>query len=406
MKKTLYFRVFILLALFLTAAFPVLYAGENITMAVFDFKANGVSVSLARSVTELFLVNLVEADEIRVVERNDIEKIMNEHELMLSGFTEESDAIEAGKLLSANKVLIGSVNKFGERLLLTARVVDVEQGYTQHAEKAELDSEEDLIYEVNRISKRVVARVTHRTEPEPEKEKEYAVALENPSSLSEAIIAMVTSALSSINEEMDWGNEEDREDGEATFRRSETGEETLFGPARARDDDSGNSLPYLDAAYAGFDIGYYFSPLYFSSFDLGVEPAFLLGGYGNVVFRGGFKVGGGGYAMVPFRSAGADTLLFCFGGPLFGWEFGSDDFQVSLDVLFGPGRYSIMNDYFVELMNEWYFAAFPKIRFSFRLIDWVHMNIHAGYLYTNSRQYGVNSFVVGVGFQSGWWNRK
>ncbi|MBN2323351.1 MAG: hypothetical protein JXQ30_06420 [Spirochaetes bacterium] len=404
MKKTLFSVGFIVLALLMIVPTPVLRAGENITIAVFDFKANGVSQSLARSVTELFLVNLVEAEEIRVVERNDIEKIIREHELMLSGLTEESDAIEAGKLLSANKVLIGSVNKFGERLLLTARVVDVEQGYTQHAEKAELDSEEDLIYEVNRISKRIVARVTHR--PESTKpEDEYVVALENPSSLSEAIIAMVTGALQSINEEMDWDGEK-KEEEEVLFKKSEREEETLFGPSQKLDEDLHEKPQYLDAAYGGFDIGYYFSPLYFSAYDLTVGPSFLLGGYGNVVFAGGFKVGVGGYAMVPFRSSGIDTLLFCFGGPLFGWEFGSDAFQVSVDVLFGPGRYSIMNDYFIELMNEWYFAAYPKIRFSFRIIDWVHMNINAGYLYTNSRQYNVNSFVVGIGFQTGWWNRK
>jgi TolB-like protein len=405
MKKKLFSVGFILLSLPAIVPLSGFCAGGNITMAVFDFKANGVSVSLARSVTELFLVNLVEAKEIRVVERTDIEKIISEHELMLSGLMEESDAIEAGKLLCANKVLIGSVNKFGERLLLTARVVDVEQGYTQHAEKAELDSEEDLIMEVNRISRRIVTRIAPAAEKKEPPDEDRPVALDNPSSLPDAIIEIVRSALSSINAEMDWEKDKEEKD-EALFRKQESREETLFGPPEKDDGTSTDRRPYLQAAYAGFDLGYYFSPLYFSAYDLGVEPAFLLGGYGNIVFTGGFKVGLGGYAMVPFRSSGSDTLLFCFGGPLFGWELGSDDFQVSIDVLFGPGRYSIMNDYFIELMNEWYFAAFPKIRFSFRIIDWVHMNIHAGYLYTNSRQYSVSSFVVGVGFQTGWWNTK
>jgi TolB-like protein len=405
MKRALIICIFFAAVIF-TA--PVCFAkdtAEDVTMAVFDFKANGVSDSLARSVTELFLVNLAESDAVRIVERTDIEKILHEHELMLSGFTEESDAIEAGRLLSANKVLIGSVNKFGEHLLLTARVVDVEQGYTEHAEKAQLDSEEDLINEINRISKRIVSEVggTHTEEAPPE--EEYTAPLENPSSLSEAIMGIVRGALRMINEEMDWEDEGEKGDEEVLIKRTHR-EETLFEPSGIPGDWPDENLPFLDAAYAGFDLHYYFSPLYFDSYALSVEPAFLLGGYGSVVFRGGFKVGGGAYAMIPFRSYGSDTLLFGFGGPLFGWEFGSDRFQVSVDVLFGPGRYSIMNDYFIELMNEWYFAAFPKIRFSFELIDWVHMSVDVGYLYTNSKRYNINSLIVGIGFQTGWWREK
>ena len=109
MKKASILSIF---AATVILAAPVCFAIETskeVTMAVFNFKANGVSDSLARSVTELFLVNLAESDAVRIVERSDIEKILHEHELMLSGYTEESDAIEAGRLLSAHKVLIGSV---------------------------------------------------------------------------------------------------------------------------------------------------------------------------------------------------------------------------------------------------------------------------------------------------------
>ena len=91
------------------------------------------------------------------------------------------------------------------------------------------------------------------------------------------------------------------------------------------------------------------------------------------------------------------------GGPIFGWEFGSDKFQVSIDTLIGAGRYSIMTDYYIERMNEWYFAAFPKLRLSFEIIDWMHMNIDAGYLFTNSTLHNMNSIVVGLGIQAGWW---
>jgi TolB-like protein len=389
MKRAIVTAIVLSAVLLATASLAVALE-EDITMAVFDFKANGVSESLARSVTELFLVNLVESEKIRIVERTDIEKILKEHELMLSGLTEESDAIEAGKLLSANKVLLGSVNKFGERLLLTARVVDTEQGYTEHAQKAQLDSEEDLINEINRISKRIVTRVVGEPVEEGRyREEERLVPLENISSLPEAIMTIVTGALGKINREMEWDEEEE--------------EEVLLEPSDTTETPTERTLYFLDAAYAGFDFTYYFSPLYFGSYDLSIEPAFLLGGYGSVVFRGGFKVGGGAYAMVPFTYSGSNQLLFGFGGPLFGWEFGSDRFQVSIDVMIGAGRYSIVENYSIELMNEWYFAAFPKLRLSFELIDWVHLNIEGGYLYTNSKQYNVNSFVVGIGIQAGWW---
>jgi TolB-like protein len=370
-----------------------------ITMAVFDFKANGVSESLARSVTELFLVNLVESNEIKIVERTDIEKIMHEHELMLMGFTEESDAIEAGKLLSAHKVLIGTVNKFGSRLLLTARVVDVEQGYTEHAEKAELDSEEDLIYEINRISKRIVTKVTNIPEEEEIKyEEEYPVPLDNISSLPEAIMTMVNNALRKINDEMKWEEKDENE-----RHKGKSSEETLFEPAGSVKKATDQELFFLNAAYAGFDFNYYFTPLHFGSYSFSVRPAFLVGAHGSAVFRGGFKFGAGIYGMIPFTEFGSDLLLFGFGGPILGWEFGSDKFQISIDSLIGAGRYSILSGDYIERMNEWYFVAFPKLRLSFELIDWVHMNIDVGYLFTNSTTHDMNSIVVGIGFQTGWW---
>jgi hypothetical protein len=276
------------------------------------------------------------------------------------------------------------------------------KGYTEHAEKAELDSEEDLIYEITRISKRIVVKVTKVPEEEKKQyEKEYPAPLDNISSLPEAIMAMVNNAIRRINNEMEWEKEDEYNKNERYKDKSR--EETLFSPSGSVKNTLDQELFFLEAAYAGFDFNYYFSPLYFSSYSLSVRPAFLIGANGSAVFRGGFKFGGGVYGMIPFTEFGSDLLLFGFGGPLFGWEFGSDKFQVSIDALIGAGRYSIMSGDYIERMNEWYFAAFPKLRLSFEILDWVHMNIDAGYLFTNSTVYNMNSIVLGIGFQAGWW---
>ena len=107
------------------------------TLAVLDLIANGVSESEARSLSGSLrgLVTrevmseqyktLSKADYI-VVDRSQMDKIFDEFGLQSSGCTDISCAIEFGKLLSVEKIIIGEVGLVGGTYTLNASIVDVE----------------------------------------------------------------------------------------------------------------------------------------------------------------------------------------------------------------------------------------------------------------------------------------
>jgi hypothetical protein len=89
------------------------------------------------------------------VERNQMHSILNEQGFQQTGCTDQECAVKIGKLLSAQKILMGSVSKVGMQMVINVRIVDVEKGTVDLAamEKAENDSK--LPYAAKRIARKI-----------------------------------------------------------------------------------------------------------------------------------------------------------------------------------------------------------------------------------------------------------
>jgi len=66
--------------------------------------------------------------DIRVVEREDLESVLKEQKLVLSGITDESTALELGKILNATQLIRGSYIILNGRLRVTLKVIDTTLG--------------------------------------------------------------------------------------------------------------------------------------------------------------------------------------------------------------------------------------------------------------------------------------
>jgi WD40 repeat protein len=111
----------------LTDEQPLIASGPQRTMAVMYFEYNNVDEPTSRTVTTLLESRLAGSPYVRLLERNQIDKILDELKLQASGLT-ESQVIEIGKLAEAQFMLIGSVDKLAHDLHITARLVNVENG--------------------------------------------------------------------------------------------------------------------------------------------------------------------------------------------------------------------------------------------------------------------------------------
>jgi TolB-like protein len=150
-------KIFISLCFILIVVSPLI-SQEKMRLAVLELEAKGVSKVIASSVSDLLRTEMVDTGQFTVVERSQMDNILKEHELQLTGCTDNTCAVQLGKILSARKILIGEVNKMGAGLIITTRVVDVEKGTADFASSEKADDLNDI----DRATKSLAAKLTER----------------------------------------------------------------------------------------------------------------------------------------------------------------------------------------------------------------------------------------------------
>jgi TolB-like protein len=98
-----------------------------VKIAIMGFEGKGVSDDVADVCASSLTNALANIDYITLVERRQIEKIINEQKFQLSGLTEE-EGVEVGKISKSDIVLLGNVGKLGTSLVLSARMISVTTG--------------------------------------------------------------------------------------------------------------------------------------------------------------------------------------------------------------------------------------------------------------------------------------
>ena len=101
------------------------------TMAVMDFNAfmmgeAGASVNLGKAISSMLVTEFSGREGIRIVERRQLMDLIQEQDLSLSGRVDDAIAIEVGKLLGVQYVLLGQAMSIVDNLRIDIRAVDVE----------------------------------------------------------------------------------------------------------------------------------------------------------------------------------------------------------------------------------------------------------------------------------------
>ena len=104
----------------------------------------GVSENDAIIITGLFETALVKTESFEIIEQNQIESIMEAQAYSLGGCTDESCAIEVGKLLSAEQIILGDLSAIGSKIILNAKIIDVELGRNIKADTVDAQGMEEM----------------------------------------------------------------------------------------------------------------------------------------------------------------------------------------------------------------------------------------------------------------------
>jgi TolB-like protein len=101
--------------------------GGPTLVAVVPLKGQGVSDADALTLTDRLRIELFKTGMFSILERDEMERILKEQGFQQTGCTDQSCAVEMGRLLNAKQIVTGSIGKMGNRLYqITVRRVDVQ----------------------------------------------------------------------------------------------------------------------------------------------------------------------------------------------------------------------------------------------------------------------------------------
>lgn len=101
----------------------------KIAIAVMPVETRALDADAVDVLTSTLSTELVNTGLVRVMERSQMEKILQEQGFQKSGACDGSEcAVEIGRLLTVDRILLGNVGKFGNAYSLSLRLVDVQSG--------------------------------------------------------------------------------------------------------------------------------------------------------------------------------------------------------------------------------------------------------------------------------------
>jgi TolB-like protein len=129
------------------------------SIAILDLEGRGISASETASLTDRLRSQLVKTGEVIVVERGQMNQILDEQDFQLTGCTSDECAVEVGQLLGVSKMVAGSIGKIGQAYMLDVRIINVQTGAILETMTRDYRGEiEGLIKEIELVAWDIVGK--------------------------------------------------------------------------------------------------------------------------------------------------------------------------------------------------------------------------------------------------------
>ena len=97
-----------------------------VRLAVFDIDVVGGLETDAAAITDQVVAMFSAADGVALVNRDQLSKVAEEHKIALSGLVDNASAVQLGKFVSAQYVVVGRASRIGEMRYLLIKFIQVE----------------------------------------------------------------------------------------------------------------------------------------------------------------------------------------------------------------------------------------------------------------------------------------
>lgn len=131
---------------------------EKINIAVTEFVGKNVSAMDSSIVSDFLRTELVRTKFFRVVEKANMDKILAEAAFQQTGCTEAECAVQIGKILNVQQIVVGTVSKLMGTYYISINLVDVETGEIIQSERAESNTSKGLPPAAEELARRLVSQ--------------------------------------------------------------------------------------------------------------------------------------------------------------------------------------------------------------------------------------------------------
>lgn len=120
-----------------TAGAQIDYDARNkTTIAVLNIDTKGI-VHDPASISYMVRLEMEKANVFTVMDKYDIADIVEKNNVDISKCYGKSCLVSVGKILKADKMLSGSIERFGEKIVITLRIIDVKTGEVENSDAME-----------------------------------------------------------------------------------------------------------------------------------------------------------------------------------------------------------------------------------------------------------------------------
>ena len=150
---------------------PFILFAQKKNIAVLQFDAENVSTSEAKILTNRLNDELFNFGKFTVIERAQIEPVLEEQGFQQSGCVSSECAVEAGKLLGVDQIVTGSIGKIGSYYTVSARMIDVQTGEVLKNSSRDISGSIDLILRnTMKVLAAELSGIRVKKAPQPKKE--------------------------------------------------------------------------------------------------------------------------------------------------------------------------------------------------------------------------------------------
>ena len=113
-------------------------AEKTVAVATFDVVGNAVSKDEAETITELYIAELVATGKVVVTDRANFSKLLAELKFQGSDWSDATKTIKLGNALNANVISRGKIMKLGNKLYISATLIEAKTAKVLSSSKAEI----------------------------------------------------------------------------------------------------------------------------------------------------------------------------------------------------------------------------------------------------------------------------